>query len=190
MLASDDDPMLQPGAEAPNFDLKVLDTENNLNLDSLLTDCDKTFVTFWTTHCPDCLASLANMHNLPEVFDSLQWNMSVASINFDRDEWDFVREFFETEKISFPVLVDKKGKIAYKYGADVYNISFFIIDKDKKILWTFPDHPKKPKKALETIVNSIKTKLFPDEASGADSTKIDDDSTTAPESPEVEEDDE
>jgi len=160
--AEEKDPFLKVGAGAPAFELSVLGSNTTFNLDSILKAHKYAFLIFWTTFCPDCLASMANMHDIPSAFDSLKWDIETVSINYDREDWDFVKQFAKKEKLNFPILIDKKGKLAFAYGTDLYNIGFFLVDKDKKVVWSFPDRPDNPKNAQETIIESIIDQVFPE----------------------------
>jgi peroxiredoxin len=162
-LATEDDPFLLSGDEAPEFELPLFQSDSTITLKDAVKLADYTFLIFWTTNCPTCLATLANIKEIQTEFDTLKWDVNVLSINYDREDWDFVKGFIQKEKISFPVLVDEEGDVAYEYGADMYNISFFLINKKGIIAWSYPDHPEEPKNAKEELILSIKEAVFSEE---------------------------
>ena len=124
------------GESAPNFQLQDLDGQS-ISLSKLLGK--PVFLNFWSTQCPPCRAE---MPYIEEIYD--EWSgkgLEVLAINIGESP-SVIKEFFQSQNLSLPVLLDTDGNIATKYNITAIPTTF-LIDKDGiiqgKIIGAFPN---------------------------------------------------
>ena len=130
---------LKVSQRAPAFILKTLDGDKVIRSKNVFSEKELTVLIFWDSYCPECLKAVANcqkFHQNPGKLD-----VSVWSINFDKENLSKVRSFVKGEGITFPILSDPLGVTAGKYKAKAYDFSFFIIDKGGIVRYICYDHP-------------------------------------------------
>ena len=68
---------------------------------------------FWATWCPPCRLEMPSMERLYREFRGK--GLEVVAVNF-MESAEQVRGFAEEQKLTYPMLLDKEGEIAGKYG--------------------------------------------------------------------------
>lgn len=117
---------VREGNLAPDFTLDTLDGKT-MRLSALR---GKTvIVNLWATWCPPCRAEIPDMVAFYE--EARKNNVEILAVNLTETESSVpnVRRFAEGMKMQFPILLDKKSKVADIYEATVIPTSF-IIDED------------------------------------------------------------
>lgn len=130
---------LKVSQRAPAFILKTLDGSEVIRSKDVFSEKKLTVLIFWDSYCPECLKAVANCQKFCQ--NSGELDVSVWSINFDRENLSKVRSFVKGEGITFPILSDPLGVTAGKYKTKAYDFSFFIIDKGGIIRYVCYDHP-------------------------------------------------
>jgi len=100
--------LLEIGEKAPYFELKTIDGED---FSLAKNEGKKTLLVFFKTNCLHCLKQLANLNFIKNKINS-KLEIIVLSESNEKE----TREFKETFKINFPILVDDRGIIKNKYA--------------------------------------------------------------------------
>ena len=85
---------------------------------------------FWALWCPYCLEEMPVFEKFYQEYKD--HNFTIITVNIE-DSHEKVKAFVESEKLTFPVLMDKEGKVASIYGARTLPASLFI-DEEGKIV--------------------------------------------------------
>ncbi|MFC1549616.1 TlpA family protein disulfide reductase [Nitrospirota bacterium] len=83
-------------------------------------------INFWATWCPSCVQEMPSIHNL-NVLASGADNFQILTVLF-QDSPEKAREYFMEEGFAMPILSDRDGIAARKYGLTGVPETF-IIDK-------------------------------------------------------------
>ena len=109
---------------APDFKL------NNLNGQSITLSSFRgkaVLINFWSTTCPPCLAEMPHFQGLYE-----DWTASnkavVLTINMG-ESLSTVKSYIQSNKYTFPVLLDSEGEVAQLYGIQ-YTPTSILVGKD------------------------------------------------------------
>ena len=78
---------------------------------------------FWATWCPPCRLEMPSMERLYQEFKGE--GLEIVAINFMERE-KAIKSFLKENGFSFPVLLDKKGEIARKYGVHGLPVTYLI----------------------------------------------------------------
>lgn len=118
---------LEPGSTdvAPDFTL------NDLNGRPVSLSSFKgkyVLVNFWTTWCGPCRAEMPNIQS----FHQNNKDLVILAVNLNEDPVK-VKQFIESNKYTFPVLLDTSGTVGDQYRVTSIPASFFI-NKDGKIV--------------------------------------------------------
>lgn len=81
------------------------------------------FLNFWATWCPPCRAEMPSMQRLWEEFKEEDFVILAIDI---QEESKLVSSFMNERGLSFPVLLDEKGKVARSYGIRGIPTTFFL----------------------------------------------------------------
>ncbi len=85
-------------------------------------------INFWQIRCPPCRIE---MPYIQQVYD--EWHskgLVVLAINIGESPSQ-VKEFMQSQGLSFPVLLDMQGKVAEQYNVLIWGIpETFFVDKD------------------------------------------------------------
>lgn len=111
---------VDPPEEAEDFTLKTLKGETVSLKDyrgRLI------FLNFWATWCGPCRAEMPSMQRLWEEFK--EEDFVILAINI-QEESKLVSSFMNERGLSFPVLLDEKGKVARTYGVRGIPTTFFL----------------------------------------------------------------
>jgi peroxiredoxin len=89
-------------------------------------------VKFWATSCVTCIAqmpdTIANYNDLsPKGFDTV-----AVAMNYDPP--NYVKNYTETRKLPFKVVIDSTGEIAKAFGDVKLTPTAFLIDKNGNII--------------------------------------------------------
>lgn len=111
---------VDPPEEAEDFTLKTLKggTVNLKDYRGRLI-----FLNFWATWCGPCRAEMPSMQRLWEEFK--EEDFVILAINI-QEESKLVSSFMNERGLSFPVLLDEKGKVARSYGIRGIPTTFFL----------------------------------------------------------------
>ena len=129
------------GSPAPNFTFPDL-TGKKVSLSDYRGRV--VFLNIWATWCSPCVEEMPSMEKLYKQFKSDQFEIMAVSI--DTEGVKVVTPFMKKLNLTFPALLDRKGKIRNIYGVTGIPESF-IIDKNgiiiKKVIgpldWSKPD---------------------------------------------------
>ncbi len=101
------------GAQAPDFALPTLEEPiKTVRLSEINAD-KPVLLVFWATWCPNCTEEIPRLNELHKNKPELP----ILAVNVD-DTRKKIQEFMKKHPITYPVLLDEKGK-----ATDVYNIS-------------------------------------------------------------------
>jgi peroxiredoxin len=120
------------GNAAPDFELMTLDGEE-MSLSSL--QGKKVILNFWATWCPPCRAEMPDMQKIQDKYEG---EVVIAAVNFTSSEKnvDTVKSFINELDLTFPVLLDEKGKINNQFEVLSYPTTY-IIDENGIITTKF-----------------------------------------------------
>jgi peroxiredoxin len=94
---------------------------------------------FWATWCPPChkaVPILNRMHTESPASNGIQ----ILALDFMESEKK-VNAFIKKKKVAYPVLLDRRGKVARKYRV-VGIPTYILIDRDGKVLFRDHDLPE------------------------------------------------
>jgi peroxiredoxin len=130
----------QEKKEAPSFSLKALNGEQV----SLAAFKGKPILlAFWATWCPSCVEELP----LLEKFSiGKRDQLAILTLAIDGEKESKVQRWVKENKITLPVLLDPKEKIAKTYGVKFIPVAF-LIDREGSVAgmilgerdWTVPE---------------------------------------------------
>jgi peroxiredoxin len=123
---------IKTGSPAPNFTFPDL-TGKKVSLSDYRGRV--VFLNIWATWCPPCVDEMPSMEKLYKKFKGDQFEIMAVSI--DGEGRKVVAPFMERLNLTFPALLDKKGKIKNIYGVTGIPESFIINKKGiivKKVL--------------------------------------------------------
>lgn len=122
---------LSKGAKAPDFKLTSID-EKVLRFADLRKDPARKGATrvvllnFWATYCPACREEVPLLQRLHVKYK--KQGLAVVGIALDRGGLKDVEPFAANRKLTYTVLLDRKGAVKRKYGVHLIPATF-IIDK-------------------------------------------------------------
>ncbi|KAB7671112.1 redoxin domain-containing protein [Bacillus sp. B1-b2] len=118
---------IEIGEYAPNFQLKNLEGKI-VNL----TDYKgkNIMLNFWTTWCPPCKKEMLDIQQISKEKEN-SW--VVLAVNIDGGNEAGVREFVQSRKLTFPILLDERDTVSNQYHILSIPTTFFI-DKNGKII--------------------------------------------------------
>jgi thiol-disulfide isomerase/thioredoxin len=118
---------VKAGQMAPNFKLPGMKTGN---LTSLKYYRGKVvYLDFWASWCGPCRQSLPMLNELRKELRSS--GFEVVAVNLDEDVAD-AKAFLKQFPVSYPILLDPKGKVPQKYELPGMPTSF-LIDRRGKV---------------------------------------------------------
>jgi len=114
------------GQMAPNFKLPGINTGNLMSLKSQRGKV--VYLDFWASWCGPCRQSLPMLNELRKELRSK--GFEVIAVNLDEDKKD-AQTFLKQFPVSYPVLLDPKGKVPQKYNLPGMPTSYLIDRKGK-----------------------------------------------------------
>ncbi|MFV2045768.1 MULTISPECIES: TlpA family protein disulfide reductase [Metabacillus] len=110
------------GSAAPNFELATLNGES-MSLESLKGK--KVILNFWATWCPPCRSEMPDMQRIQDEHDG---DVVVVAVNLTSSESSVktVEDFVNELGLTFPVLLDEKGKVNNQFEVLSYPTSYFL----------------------------------------------------------------
>lgn len=121
------------GAKAPGFSLPGLD---NAVVDLRQFAGKKAvLLAFWATWCPHCNESVPDVNRL-HGDGRLSKKVQVLALNF-RESPQKVSGFVAAKKVRYPVLLDRDGEVARRYGV-VGIPTYVVVSRDGRVV--FRDH--------------------------------------------------
>lgn len=110
------------GSAAPDFELKTL-SGDSMSLSSVKGK--KVIINFWATWCPPCRSEMPDMQ---KIQDEHKDDVVVLAVNLTNSESsvDTVKSFVDELELTFPVLLDEKGKINNQFEVLSYPTSYFV----------------------------------------------------------------
>ncbi|WP_246055252.1 peroxiredoxin family protein [Pseudalkalibacillus caeni] len=120
---------IKEGSKAPDFSLQTIDGKK-----VKLSDYrgKKVVLNFWATWCPPCKKELPELQEY--YIENGNDKVEIIGVNLtkiERSEKD-VDPFVEKYGLTFPVILDKKGKVEKVYQIQSYPTSY-ILDKDGNV---------------------------------------------------------
>lgn len=120
---------IERGSIAPELKLETIDGEE-ISLEDFRGK--KVFINFWATWCPPCRAEMPDIQRFYEDEDVV---VLAVNLSHTEDSLSTVKSFIEDGGFTFPVLLDKEGKVAETYKVYAYPTSYFI-DSDGRVQYT------------------------------------------------------
>jgi len=84
---------------------------------------------FWATWCPPCVAEMPSMENLYKQYKDK--GVEILAVDL-RENVNTVRQFINNNGYTFPVLLDRDGRVGGLYGVEAIPTTY-IIDREGKI---------------------------------------------------------
>ena len=118
---------LSKGDRAPDFELTTL-TGKDVSLSDY--GGKKVILNFWATWCPPCKAEMPHMQKYYEK-NAEKENVEILAVNLtSQDEGGkAVQQFVDGYNLTFPILLDEKGKIGEEYRAFTIPTTYMIDTK-------------------------------------------------------------
>ncbi|MDR0137486.1 redoxin domain-containing protein [Metabacillus idriensis] len=120
---------LEIGNKPPQFELEMLNGEN-VQLDNVKGK--KVMVNFWATWCPPCEAEMPEMQKLQNEHQDNLIVLAVNMTNAEKSRED-VESFISKRKLTFPVALDKDGRVSVQYEVYSYPTTYFL-DEEGNIM--------------------------------------------------------
>lgn len=120
---------LEIGNKPPQFELEMLGGEN-VQLDDLKGK--KVMVNFWATWCPPCEAEMPEMQKLQNEYPDDLVVLAVNMTNAEKSRED-VESFISKRNLTFPVALDKDGRVSVQYEVYSYPTTYFL-DEEGNIM--------------------------------------------------------
>ena len=120
---------IERGSIAPELKLETIDGKE-VSLEDFRGK--KVFINFWATWCPPCRAEMPDIQRFYEDEDVV---VLAVNLSHTEDSLSTVKSFIEDGGFTFPVLLDKEGKVAETYKVYAYPTSY-LIDSDGRVQYT------------------------------------------------------
>jgi peroxiredoxin len=144
---------IRRGDTAPSFVLNELTTGEEINSSKTVPYNYATVVAIWSLACPDCREALVGVQRVYEEYGSQ--SVAFLGINFDVENIQGVRAFIKGEGIGFPMLWDKRQRVARSYKALDYTFSVFVLDREGTVVLAQYDHPPDLEQRLTRAIDVI-----------------------------------
>ncbi len=143
---------LEPGNLPPDFDLTTMSGEQ-LNLSDLKGK--KVILNFWASWCGPCKAEMPHMENYYKK-NKESANVEIVAVNMTNTErrgLKGVEEFIDAYGLTFPIPLDKDGKVERMY--EIVSIpTTFMLGTSGEIVHKFVG--PMDEKMMEELVNNLK----------------------------------
>jgi peroxiredoxin len=108
---------------APSFTLTTLDGKT-VTLEDYKGK--KILLNFWATWCPPCKAEMPDMQQMYEEHKNEDFVVLAVNVTVTEKKAEDVSAFVEEYGLTFPILMDEKGKVAHQFEILSYPTSYFI----------------------------------------------------------------
>lgn len=115
------------GQKAPDFVLVDMNGEQHRLSDY---EGQGVFLNFWGTYCKPCEKEMPYMDNQYKQFKDK--GVQTLAVNVSESELS-VQKFIDRHNLSFPVVIDKDGRVQTAYGIGALPATF-MIDKEGKVV--------------------------------------------------------
>ena len=89
-------------------------------------------VKFWATSCTTCVAQMPD--TIRHYQDLKSKGFDTIGVAMQYDPPNYVKNFTETRKLPFPVVIDAQGKLAHAFGDVQLTPTAFLIDKQGRLI--------------------------------------------------------
>ncbi|HXE20352.1 TlpA disulfide reductase family protein [Castellaniella sp. UC4442_H9] len=89
-------------------------------------------VKFWATSCTTCVAQMPDTIRHYDELKSKGFDTIAVAMQYDPP--NYVKNYTETRKLPFPVVIDAQGKLAHAFGDVQLTPTAFLIDKHGRII--------------------------------------------------------
>lgn len=114
--------------DSVDFELPLLSSGEQRSLSSFQGDV--VLLNFWASWCPPCIEEMPSMQ---AVYEELGGNgFEIVAVNIQEDP-ETVRSFMQEHGYDFPVLLDRTGRIAGRYGVRGIPTSY-VVDPDGRLM--------------------------------------------------------
>ena len=120
---------LEIGNKPPEFNLEMLNGEQ-VRLEDVKGK--KVMINFWATWCPPCEAEMPEMEKLQKEQGDRVIVLAVNMTNAEKSIKD-VESFISKRNLTFPVALDKDGRVSVQYEVYSYPTTYFL-DEEGNIL--------------------------------------------------------
>jgi peroxiredoxin len=93
----------------------------------------KLVVSFWASWCGPCRMELPELEAFYQKYHRPESNFEVLAVSTDADR-AAAEEYVRKAKLSFPVLLDERGKTQDAYGVSAIPM-VFVIDEEGKVIY-------------------------------------------------------
>ncbi len=133
---------------APSFHLETVDGAKSYSLED--AKGKPLILNFWASWCGPCQDEASGFQGLYQKYKD---DVQIYGINLtQKDNVKAAKQFMKTYDLSFPVLMDKKGKVSEKYWIRPIPTTFFI-DADGTIVYVHKGYLKEQK--LERLIQQL-----------------------------------
>ena len=115
------------GLSPPDFTLSTLDGDA-ITLSDLKGRV--VLINFWTTWCTPCREEMPSLERLYRHFKYKKFTLLAVDI---MEHPETVKTFTKKYDLTFPILLDKTGDVAQKYGANAIPTTYIIDKKGKAV---------------------------------------------------------
>lgn len=89
-------------------------------------------VKFWATSCTTCVAQMPETIRHYQQLEPKGFETIAVAMQYDPP--NYVKNYTETRKLPFPVVIDAQGKLAQAFGDVTLTPTAFLIDKHGNII--------------------------------------------------------
>ncbi len=89
-------------------------------------------VKFWATSCVTCIAQMPD--TIQNYEDLSPRGFETIAVAMQYDPANYVKNYADTRKLPFPVVIDAQGKLAKAFGDVQLTPTAFLIDKEGHII--------------------------------------------------------
>ncbi len=121
-------PLLTEGDDAPPFELRAIEGDERVSLESLRGKI--VLLDFWATTCPPCIRQ---MRDLEIVHQRMSEDVVILGINTEGAPAARLRDFSRERQVTYKVLMDR-GLVVERYSVNQLP-TLYIIDREGKVRW-------------------------------------------------------
>ncbi len=118
---------ISPPIEAPDFTLKNLEG-SEVSLKDF--EGKVVFLNFWATWCGACRAEMPSMERLWQRFKEKDFIILAVDI---REPKNKVVSFMKEHNLTFPVLLDSKGEVKYRFGVRFLPTTYLLDSEGRAV---------------------------------------------------------